>query len=770
MKSFCTFRRQGLIATAMGFALFIALIAPLGATSSQLSFTTQLDVGKTITLSLSAEGTVTATGLKEALICDGMPHAYTIEQQSVVVTGSVLSLQLEDQRISALDIRQAKELKTLFCSKNQLKELYLNRSEQLEVLDCSNNELTKLTLPTNSKLSVLKVNANSITSLSLANCALLEELDFSGNYYPTFIDTSACPKLKVLRVDTNQIRSLKLAGNNKLEVLSANENPINSIDLSMLGNLKELSLANNEKLSSIVWGTHPNLRKIDLFATGITALELSSFTNLEELQCGYCGLTSLDVSHNKQLKILSCGKNPFKGIDVSANTLLEELKCNDLSIKELNLSNNPKLVSLSAHHNALSSLDLSHQTQLSELNVGYNALSELDLSKQSQLKTLIANNNKLQKTALFKNAPLERIELYSNKIPSDVTAQLATLLPDRSALPKGILKIIDTKDTDEGNACTAATVQMARAKNWRIVDYAGFGNQGDGYDYRGNDAPAVGDGQISLIFDEQSQKVTLLTEMLGGINLSGTVESGVTSNEVTEYTLNNKKVVIQGDAFRFAVKGAKLNQITLDKCAYLQSLTLEDVAFDNLQLPALPALYNLTLNNNALKQLTLGAVPELKRISCYGNAFSEAEGNKLIDALPDRSTLTKGVIVWINSDTTTEQDNAATQLLAQKASEKNWTLNDYKGGTYGDDGIAIENFTHAYRPVLIQSLKAHKDGSQWLIETAPLTRVVLFDSLGNRLCSVTSDRLGKAVLSLESYPQGTYLLSSEKGSVQLLHY
>ena len=93
--------RRGLMTMLMG----LALCSLQSYAASRILFTTALPVGSTITLTLSADGAVTAQGLAGSILADGKAHAYTIESAEVKLSGAITAITLSHQKLSALDKR-----------------------------------------------------------------------------------------------------------------------------------------------------------------------------------------------------------------------------------------------------------------------------------------------------------------------------------------------------------------------------------------------------------------------------------------------------------------------------------------------------------------------------------------------------------------------------------------------------------------------------------------------------------------------------------------
>lgn len=760
--------RRGLMTMLMG----LALCSLQSYAASRILFTTALPVGSTITLSISADGAVTAQGLAGPILTDGKAHAYTIESAEVKLSGAITAITLSHQKLSALDVRQAKELTELRCDNNNLTELNITYAKALQRLDCTFNQLERLDIPSASPLKELRLKGNYVKSLALDRCSDLEILDYADNYYPAFIDLSKCPKLQQLDLAKNQFRSLDLSHNGALRSLSCGENEISSLDLAHLSSLERLSVANCSNLSKLTLGEHPKLRYLDLYGIGVRSLDFSKFPLLEELSCAYGQLTSLDLSHNQNLRILSCAKNPFAGLDVSHCPLLEELSCGDLQIKSIDLSHNPKLVSLRIGHNNLSQIDLSAQKELKALHLFYNNISTLDLSAQTHLEELLCNNNQLSSITLPASAPLRQLDIYDNQIKEPQMAQIIAQLPNRTGQTRGLFKVVNSPSTLEGNVCTKALVEQALGKYWRVVDYADFADFGKGLDYRGSDAPEMGEGVVKLTFDKAGSTVQLTVGGLGLLESTGTTKPISNSKDPISYTLEGNEITIHGDIYKLIVSGASIRAVELTKATYLRELELHDYQPATITLAELPNLVSLRLHDNQLTSIELSGTPLLSLLSCYGNKLTVEAGKKVIASLPKRLEEEKATILWLNSKKE-GADNAFQEELLYLAHAQGWEMSDYLGGSNGDTGEPI-GFPIANEPLLALTVESTLQVSveQGVLQavTAPHTPLALYDMMGQQLLQTQANADGRCEISLASFTQGIYIVATPTEAVKVLSH
>ncbi|WP_308550023.1 leucine-rich repeat domain-containing protein [uncultured Porphyromonas sp.] len=758
--------RRGLMTMLMG----LALCSLQSYAASRILFTTALPVGSTITLSISADGTVTAQGLAGPILTDGKAHAYTIESAEVKLSGAITAITLSHQKISALDIRQAKELTELRCDNNNLTELNITYAKALQRLDCTFNQLERLDIPSASPLKELRLKGNYVKSLALDRCSDLEILDYSDNYYPTVVDLSKCTKLQQLDVAKNKIRKLDLTQNGALRTLSCGDNEISILDVAHLASLERLSVANSSNLATLTLGEHPKLRFLDIYGTQVQSLDLAKYPQLEELSCAYAKLTSLDLSHSNKLRILSCGKNPFKGLDVSHSPLLEALSCGDLQIASIDLSKNPKLISLQIGHNNLSQIDLSAQKDLKRLHLFYNNISTLDLSAQTHLEELLCNNNNLSEITFAAGAPLSKVEIYDNQIKEPQMARIVAKLPNRTGLTRGLFKVVNSPSTLEGNVCTKALVEQALGNYWRVVDYADFADFGKGLDYRGSDAPEMGESVIKLTFDKAGSTVQLTVGGLGLFESTGTTKPIGNSKEPVTYTLEGNELTIHGDLYKLIVSGATIKALELTKATYLRELELHDYQPATITLVELPNLVSLRLHDNQLTSIELSGTPLLNYLSCYGNKLTVEAGKKVIASLPKRLEEERATILWLNSKGE-GADNAFQEELLHLAHAQGWEMSDYLGGSSGDTGEPI-GFPIAneplFAPAVESMLQVSVEQGMLQVVTAPHTPLALYDMMGQQLLQTQANADGRCEISIASFTEGIYIVATPIEAVKVV--
>ena len=193
-----------------------------------------------------------------------------------------------------------------------------------------------------------------------------------------------------------------------------------------------------------------SVTEIDVYDSLIRTLTgIEHFTALEKLDCAYNDITSLDVSKNVALKELDCTGNQLTSLDVSKNVALKKLECSS---------------------NDLTSLDVSKNVALETLYCAGNQLDLLDVSKNVALETLYCNNNYLTSLDVSKNLVLGTLHCHKNQLRG---AQMDALIASLPVVSNGRFVVIYRyrSQVSDGNVCTVAQVNAARAKGWRVLDW-----------------------------------------------------------------------------------------------------------------------------------------------------------------------------------------------------------------------------------------------------------------------------------------------------------
>lgn len=217
-----------------------------------------------------------------------------------------------------LSLAEANRVEKLDLSQKGIKDLKgIEVFKQLKSLKCDNNDIKELDLSGNPELVELQCNENeSLVSVNVTGCTKLEELVLRNNEF---------------------LRSLDVKSNTKLRVLEAFDNSINELDLSNNTELERLDCGNSF-FSSLILKNHPKLAEIYCTGTFLRVIDLSGAINLKELICEDCWLEEIDVSNNKELLSFHAYGNHLRRVDLSNNTKIEELSLDYNYMSEVDVS------------------------------------------------------------------------------------------------------------------------------------------------------------------------------------------------------------------------------------------------------------------------------------------------------------------------------------------------------------------------------------------------------------------------------------------------
>ena len=174
--------------------------------------------------------------------------------------------------------------------------------------------------------------------------------------------------------------------------ISCSHSQLTGLDVSRNNKLETMSIFDN-KMTSLILGNQPNLRKLTCYDNALTRLDLSGCSALSNLYCSNNQLKTLSLGSNTALSSLTCRDNPLTSLDLSQNTRLTSLNCGYSNIKTLDLSQNTALKELYCFRAPITQLNVSGCTKLNALNASNTLLTELDISSCSALCELVRTTN-----------------------------------------------------------------------------------------------------------------------------------------------------------------------------------------------------------------------------------------------------------------------------------------------------------------------------------------------------------------------------------------
>lgn len=177
-----------------------------------------------------------------------------------------------------------------------------------------------------------------------------------------------------------------------LTFLSANQQSIDSLDLSVNTKLDSLLLAGN-RLSSLDIGNNPRLILLDVQSNNLSSLSgLANLPNLKKLDVSFNKLETLSIP-NASLETLFATNNLLNSLDIQAASMLKSALLTSNQLPAIHLSGNPLLETLLLSNNQIQGIDLQQNTQLATFFISSNLLTQLDVSHNLNLLDLRVDRN-----------------------------------------------------------------------------------------------------------------------------------------------------------------------------------------------------------------------------------------------------------------------------------------------------------------------------------------------------------------------------------------
>ena len=236
-------------------------------------------------------------------------------------------LNLENNKIAAIDTSQNTELTRLVLSSNELTELDVSCNNKLTSLYASKNQIASLGrqgLDNNMNLVELSLYQNQLSNIRVNNNINLELLYIYDNKLNS-LDVGSNTKLVIIYAQRNTLQSIDVSKNKLLRQLSLRNNQLSSLDVSENTNL-ELLLVDNNNLSSLSLRNNPNL--VNLQADDIlvsVGIEDNVDPDADEVEIDLSPATFVSFEANTTIK----ASNNYRYDTSDKHLLVSNLKATD---------------------------------------------------------------------------------------------------------------------------------------------------------------------------------------------------------------------------------------------------------------------------------------------------------------------------------------------------------------------------------------------------------------------------------------------------------
>lgn len=607
-----------------------------------------------------------------------------ITSQTITIYGNISLLKVANMDLTAIHIEAAPQLQTLDLRSNKLTALDLTQATQLKKVQINKNtSLATLTLPLGGlqQLEEFSAIGCDLSQLDLSACSALRTLELIENKRITSLDVSNCTALESLDVSKCALALLKMGSHPSLADLNCSENKLTDLDLSHAPSLVELWCYNNSltELKIPTTATLVTIKTYNNQLSGATmrgliaSLAQTSNTeatlygiNLETGAPEYNVIWKKDVAtaQAKGWKVLA-RKNrfqdiPYEGTEESATpdtpykTTLPQIQLTRSSSGEpwslritgrngaedplwADLNNNGKYdMGEELASSAIKTTIQSQNTQLTlyglieELDCTDNHLTAISIGEESILASLLCAHNELQSLDLTRAKHLSKLQCQGNRITqSNAEALIKTLTYRQDEERKGEIVAMDFATSNEGNQFLSTEVSQALARGWEIycirkdgskVAYNGH-NPDDALVSYTTESPA-----ITLTKKESSKtpwqfKVTPKETLKKGIwldtNKDGVCqeEEQITSfDDIVKVDVSSRQVVLYGDYEALLCSGNELTAIDLSSHPQLTQLYCDKNEIATLTLPTNTSLETLSCVENKLSRLDLSQCSKLKKL------------------------------------------------------------------------------------------------------------------------------------------------------------
>jgi hypothetical protein len=219
----------------------------------------------------------------------------------------------------------------------EISQVVLDQNPFFERIILVNNELSSIGLTSQPNLDTLDLETNNLTAIDLSGNPLLTFVSLSDNDI-TVLNTLSNPLIEFLFVGENLLTSLSVNHLPNLENLSMGGNVgITSINLSQNLDLLQFTTSGCS-ITSFDFSANVLLFLVDVSQNPIGSIDVSMLPNLENFRLQICGVSVLDISNNPLIILLAADANSLP--EAQVDDVLIKLDAAGLSNGEVILTNN----------------------------------------------------------------------------------------------------------------------------------------------------------------------------------------------------------------------------------------------------------------------------------------------------------------------------------------------------------------------------------------------------------------------------------------------
>lgn len=239
------------------------------------------------------------------------------------------------------------------------------------------------------------IDINTDGEIQVSEALQIQTLYLGYSFITSLEGISYFVNLRRLDVYNSQLSELDLTQNINLEYLYCQENQLTILNVSGLSNLIEVDCSTNQ-ISILDIQNSITMKVLMCQDNLIEELNTTNLFQLEYLDCRLNQITNLDLSNSNTLNYLDCGNNQLSNLNIAGLENLVSVSCSGNLLTNLDLSLCNAISFLSCTNNQLTALDLSDLSNLNFLSCSENQLVELNVSMCTNITTLGCYNNSIE--------------------------------------------------------------------------------------------------------------------------------------------------------------------------------------------------------------------------------------------------------------------------------------------------------------------------------------------------------------------------------------
>ncbi|WDE09542.1 leucine-rich repeat domain-containing protein [Thalassomonas haliotis] len=247
--------------------------------------------------------------------------------------------------ISVDEIKYMPELEQLNLYNNQLKAIDIRNNPKLTRLVLGKNKIASIDLSRNTGLTMLNVSENPLNILDVSENKALKRL-YAYKIPLSQIDVTKLEQLEDLGLSRHKLTALDLSHNPHLSMLNLSTGTLAKLDLSANPALKLVFLGGN-RLEGIDFSNNPEITRLNVRNNHLTELDVSGLTELVSLKGDYNRLSTIDLGDKPSLETLELNNNQLVSLDLTEAPGLSKLVAFNNPLGRLRLPADEQITTLS---------------------------------------------------------------------------------------------------------------------------------------------------------------------------------------------------------------------------------------------------------------------------------------------------------------------------------------------------------------------------------------------------------------------------------------